>query len=59
MLGTNDSKNYNWNETAFHADYLEMSRSFMNMPSSPQLYMMIPPPLYADEAYGMNQTVIN
>merc|ERR1719498_1847016 len=29
------------------------------MRSKPQIYLMIPPPLYQDGRYGMNQTVIN
>ena len=59
MLGTNDSKNYQWDESAFHADYLEMARNFQAMSSKPDLYVMIPPPLYQDNAWYMNQSVIN
>ena len=36
-----------------------MARSFLAMDSKPELYLMIPPPLYEDTAYKMNQTVIN
>jgi lysophospholipase L1-like esterase len=57
MLGTNDAKTYQWNETEYVADYLEMAASFLNMPSSPQLYIMVPPPLYLDNAYSMSQQV--
>ena len=46
MLGTNDAFNQYWDETKFIEDYLEMSRSFLNMPSKPELYIMVPPPLY-------------
>ena len=35
MLGTNDSKSYNWNEDSFKTDYLSMIAAFQNMPSSP------------------------
>lgn len=59
MLGTNDSKTFQWNEVAFRHDYLEMSRNFLAMESKPTLYVMIPPPLYGQGAYQMNQTVIN
>ena len=59
MLGTNDSKYYQWNEQSFLTDYLAISKSFLSMPSNPSLYLMIPPPLYQDHAYQMNQTVIN
>merc|ERR1719329_1332653 len=59
MLGTNDAKNYQWNETNYHADYLEMAHNFLNMTSKPDLYIMIPPPLYKDGFWAMNQTIIN
>ena len=54
MLGTNDSKISQWNEEDFRRDYLEMSRNFLAMESKPSLYIMIPPPLYADGVYKMN-----
>ena len=59
MLGTNDSKYYQWNEEEFHADYLEMARNFQKMWSRPELYIMVPPPLYQEKIYEMNQQVIN
>ena len=59
MLGTNDSKNFQWNQTKYYSDYLEMGRSFLNMTSKPDLYIMVPPPLYLDNSYSMNQTTIN
>ena len=59
MLGTNDSKYFQWNETAYIEDYRAMASSFLAMPSSPKIYFMIPPPLYQDNAYSMNQRVIN
>ena len=46
MLGTNDSKKYQWNRRQFHKDYIEMATNFKNIPSKPELYIMIPPPLY-------------
>ena len=36
-----------------------MATNFMNMDSKPEVYLMVPPPLYQDGAYNMNQTVIN
>lgn len=54
MLGTNDAKTFQWDESAYHADYLEMARSFLAMPSKPDLYIMIPPPLYKDNFISMN-----
>jgi acyl-CoA thioesterase-1 len=46
QLGTNDSKDYQWNEEEYTKDYLEMAKSFQGIESSPELYIMIPPPLY-------------
>jgi len=61
MLGTNDSKFRNWGPLAaeFPADYADMIASFAAMKSKPKIYLMVPPPLYRDGTYGMNQTVIN
>ena len=36
-----------------------MASNFMNLESKPDLYLMIPPPLYLDNFIKMNQTVIN
>lgn len=36
-----------------------MAKSFINMPSKPQLYLMIPPPLYIDGVIDIYQNVIN
>jgi len=61
MLGTNDAKYQNWGRfaDAFPADYAEMLANFVAMPSHPQVWLMVPPPLYREGTYGMNQTVIN
>lgn len=36
-----------------------MATNFLDMSSSPLLYIMIPPPNYLDGIYEMNQTIIN
>ena len=61
MLGTNDAKFRNWDTLAgdFPGDYADMIASFAAMPSKPKIWLMVPPPLYRDGTYGMNQTVIN
>lgn len=61
MLGTNDAKFANWGHLAdeFPTDYADMVASFGAMPSKPNILLMVPPPLYRDGTYGMNQTVIN
>jgi len=62
MLGTNDAKTGNWHApliSEFPVDYKAMIDAFKNVSSDPKIYLMVPPPLYQDGAYGMNQTVIN
>ena len=59
MLGTNDAKTFQYNETEVVADYILMVKSFQAMIPPPNIYIMIPPPLYIKDVYKMNQTVIN
>ena len=59
MLGTNDAKTFQWNQTEYVNDSIEMAESFIDLPSKPEVYLMIPPPLYVDGFLEMNQTVIN
>ena len=62
MLGTNDAKANRWamnTPSIFADDYQAMAKSFLGMPSKPKVFVMVPPPLYRDGTYGMNQTVIN
>lgn len=61
MLGTNDAKVRNWapHSSEFPGDYMEMVNDFKNVSTKPKVYLMVPPPLYQDGRYGMNQTVIN
>jgi len=60
MLGTNDAKVNNWKLHAeFPVDYKAMIDTFKNLSSQPKIYLMVPPPLYEDGAYDMNQTAIN
>ena len=48
MLGTNDAKKIQWNESTFRSDYLEMARLLLEIPSKPELFIMTPPPIYND-----------
>eukprot|EP01043_Picozoa_sp_COSAG02_P058170 COSAG02_NODE_7195_length_3126_cov_1.920714_2_plen_431_part_00 len=62
MLGTNDAKYGNWkgaNIAQFPIDYKAMIDEFVALETKPRVYLMVPPPLYQDGRYGMNQTVIN
>ena len=62
MLGTNDAKYGNWkgsNIDEFPVDYKSMIDLFTALSTRPKIFLMVPPPLYQDGRYGMNQTVIN
>lgn len=59
MLGTNDAKSFNWNRREYHNDYVEMAKIMKNLSSKPEVYIMVPPPLYQDGVYQMQQKVIN
>ena len=43
----------------FVHDYLELLDAFRAMPSQPNLFLVLPPPLYTDGIYTMNKTLIN
>ena len=59
MLGTNDAKCERWamSSAVFSSDYHSMAQSFLALTPKPKLYVMVPPPLYRDGRYNMNQTV--
>lgn len=59
QLGTNDSKPQNWNEEQYIADYVEMAKTFMKLDSAPQVFFMVPPPLYIEGICHLQQSVIN
>ena len=46
MLGSNDSKENNWNENKFIHDYCEIIESYLNLESKPKLYLLIPTPVF-------------
>ena len=48
MLGTNDAYEENWNEKQFRSDYLELANRFKQLSTNPKIYLMIPPPIYAN-----------
>ena len=56
--GTNDAKANRWANwsSAFPSDYADMLASFQKMPSKPKVFVMVPPPLYRNGVYDMNQT---
>ena len=62
MLGTNDSWE-GWNEEKYVKDYGEFIETFQALASKPDIYLMVPPPLYRDGKGQwkilFNQHVIN
>lgn len=46
LLGTNDSKENNWNREAFSRDYRAIVESYLSLPSAPRICLMTPPPLF-------------
>lgn len=52
MLGGNDSKVQNWNETRYEADYIDFVGQLRTRMTNPEIHIMIPSPLYVDGAYN-------
>lgn len=46
MLGSNDSKECNWDKEKFITDYCEIIESYRNSESRPKVYILAPPPLF-------------
>ena len=46
LLGANDSKENNWNKSAFIADYSEIIQSYLALDSSPKVYAIVPTPVF-------------
>ncbi|MBE6818880.1 MAG: hypothetical protein E7517_06975 [Ruminococcaceae bacterium] len=46
MLGSNDSKAFNWNKDNFMKDYKALVESYQNLPNHPKVIVMAPPPVF-------------
>lgn len=46
LLGANDSKENNWDKSAFIADYSEIISSYLALRSSPKVYAVVPTPVF-------------
>jgi lysophospholipase L1-like esterase len=58
MLGTNDSKPGNWaSKGHFASDLAAMVTAFAKLPAKPLIWVMLPPPTYA-EGWGIRTDVI-
>ena len=65
MLGTNDAKAFNWEGVQqdtgdyFALDAVDMINTLRRLDPVPQIYMLVPPPLYEPYPFEMNATIIN
>ena len=58
MLGTNDSKSFNWvHKDEFIPDYLDLIDSFAELPGNPEIWICRPVPAFT-EGFGINGTII-
>ncbi len=58
-LGTNDTKPQNWDshKGEFKADYLSMIDTFQALPSNPDIFLVLPVPVFRDN-YGIRASVL-
>lgn len=64
QLGTNDAKSWNWDENYFILSYLRIVHIYRMLPTTPRIYVVIPPPVYKSivvdhELSAIDATVIN
>lgn len=59
MLGTNDSKPYNWNEARYRAEYDQLVKELISYPGKPQVILLAPPKAFPQEATGQVAFDIN
>ncbi len=52
MLGTNDTKPWNWNADKFATDYRELISTYQNLDTQPKIYLCLPPPVYMPHPFG-------
>jgi acyl-CoA thioesterase I len=65
MLGTNDARSFNWEGVQqstgdyYALDYVDMIKQLRILQSSPEIFILVPPPLYDPSPFKMNATIIN
>ncbi len=57
MLGSNDSKTFNWNSSEFKSDFQEIISSYQTIPSRPRIIVMTSIPAYSG-LYSIQDEVI-
>ena len=61
LLGSNDSKEKNWNKEKFIKDYKEIIESYLALEPLQKLYIITPPPMFEVRGkvlYGLRQEVV-
>lgn len=62
LLGSNDSKEKNWDKEKYISDYSEIIDSYLNLDSHPKVYMLVPPPVFEKGKkvlYGLRKNIID
>lgn len=57
MLGTNDSKAFNWNESAFRNDYAELVEHYQAL--NARVVVGVPPKVFGEGAFGIDPAIAN
>ena len=52
MLGTNDSKPWNWNAAKFNTDYRALIAKYQGLTTNPKVYICLIPPVYTPNPFG-------
>ena len=58
QFGANDAKPEFWDSSKFITDYVDMIKLFRHLNSTPDIYVMIPPPIYK-EGWGIKMEILN
>ncbi len=62
MLGTNDSKEWNWDPDVYRRDLTDLVNSYRGLDSTPQIWLVLPPPVFpkGDKVlYGIRGEIID
>ncbi len=63
MLGTNDSKPFNWNAERYEEQYIKLVQSYQSLEKKPQIFLVAPPAAFIKDGedkvvYNIDQNVI-
>lgn len=57
MLGTNDTKPYNWNAGRYEKDYQALIDTFGTIPTHPKIFLCLPVPVFKTK-WGINDSTV-